>query len=102
MEGCFGLVLVVVKPVRGCCVSHTIARPGVNACSVPEGLETSPQVYLGAAQTPVTFVAGSHLHDRSRAGLGSLGGNNERPVSNLQALRALGLGGSESHIQAEP
>ena len=56
MECGLGLVLVVVQPVAGCCVSHAVARPSDDAGFLPEAFHAAFKVEFWPDKWPIAFL----------------------------------------------
>ncbi len=56
VQGCLGFVLIIVEPMAGGCVAHTVARPGEDAGSALETVHAAPEVELRPYKRPIVLL----------------------------------------------
>ena len=64
VQGRLGLVLIVIQPVTGGCMSHDVTVPASNPRFITELIEPVPQISLALDNGRYCFMAWQHYHKR--------------------------------------
>ena len=68
VQGCLGLILIVIQPVAGGSVAHAVAVPASNPRFIAELIEPVPQISLALDTWQVLFMAWQYFTNATSSG----------------------------------